>query len=354
MTAMGRSDARSGSIPSPEPGVTVGSKSSPRAGRGALAAAVLAATLAGVASPARPEVLLVHLPSSPTESAGRLVEGVGELVEHLAAEAPGIITEPLVFRRLDDARATLATRSGSVALVLVDAGFLLDPPAVTLVPGHRVLRGGHGTYRRLVVVRAGDPARAVGDLRRRTLGMAESTGPDRLNRFIEHAVFAGEVTPERFFAELVTVADDLAAAAGVLYRQTDAALIAEHNPLLAAHRDELAVLYASPPLSLPVLAYNPAVVGAAERRRLARALADLRRTSSGRRARELLAIDGFEPVAATLAESLLALPSSAIKTLTVALPADAGLPSSSPPPPGELRFVLPLTLPAVAEPGDER
>ncbi|RMH23231.1 MAG: hypothetical protein D6696_01215 [Acidobacteria bacterium] len=312
-----------------------------------LAAVAAAVSLAAPAPAVEPLVLLVHLPGARFEAASRLVEAVTNVSDHLAQEVPGLMLEPEVFRRLSDAQLFLASHPERVALVLCDPAFLLDlPPAVELRPSYRLTRAGRGTYRRLVVVRAERDETRLADLRGKSLAAVEVSGV-HLDDYLGRAVFAGEVDPAAWFDPLVRVADDFAAVTSVLFSQTDAALVAEDNPLLAAHRQELRVLYRSPPLSLPVVAHNPAVLDAGRRQVVGRALAELRSTRAGRRARAMLAIDGIEQLDAALQTALATLPAAPVKPLSIVVPGVAAIELTPPPvpAPSALRLALPVALP---------
>jgi hypothetical protein len=208
--------------------------------------------------------LLVHLPELPIEAGNRAAEAVNALGSVLDTTLPGTTVEVQLFRRLEDARALLAQQPRSVAFILAEPAFLLnlsDPDRFQ--PRYRFVRDGQETFRRLLVVR-GDRAEEarwddVDALRGASLSFVEITGgspreqAEHLGRTELPRNSTAAADPAGFF-RLTPVQDEFSAAANVIFRQSDAALVAEHNPLLQEHRDELKVLYRSPPLSLPVLA----------------------------------------------------------------------------------------------------
>jgi ABC-type phosphate/phosphonate transport system substrate-binding protein len=317
--------------------------------------ALLAAwCLASGAPASAQDVLLVHLPSAPIEAAAHLAEAMAELAGYLSKEVPDADFEVRLFRRWNDADGFLTASGAGVALVLAEASFLLDRgPGSGLLPTHRLTRSGRGTYRRLVVVRAGaEDVRSLVDLQGRTLSIVETAGRSGPS-FLERAVFEGEVAPLAWFGELRAEPDDFEAANKVLYGQSDAALLSEHNPLAAAHLGkDLRAVYTSPPLSLPVLAVRESAFGAGRRAALDRALAALAGDSRGRRVLEELKSDGFEPLRPAEARAVVELPRAPRKELEIALPAavDLGLELPRPPPAGELPFTIVVEIPDVPLP----
>src|SRR5439155_843454 len=116
------------------------------------------------------------------------------------------------------------------------------------------------------VVAAGGEARvsSLADLKGRSLALALSGG-EQATRFLARAVFDGELTPETWFGKLVSETDELTAVADVLYGRADAALVSDDNPLFVSHLGkELKVVYTSPALSLPVVAYRASALTTGE------------------------------------------------------------------------------------------
>lgn len=239
---------------------------------------------------ARQGVLLVHLPSEPVESAARLAEAAEALGAELERRVPGLDLEVRLFRRWSDAQAQLRESGDGVLAVVSEVDFLLDPTAAgRLEPVARFVRDGRETYRRILVVGAASAARRLPDLTGRPLTVVETSGPSQ-GAYLAGAVFEGAIDPATWFSGLTPVSDDATAAANVVYGQAEAALVAEHNPLLARHLGkELRSVYESPPLSLPVVSLPTAGLEPAERKALEAALLALGGDESGRRV-----LDGFQ------------------------------------------------------------
>ena len=321
-----------------------------------LAGLVLHATLFAGAATAQ-ETLLVHLPSAPVESAGDLAGAVSALAGLLSDKVPGSDIQAQLFRRWSDANDFLEANGDHVALLLTEASFLLDRGSGSgLVPTHRLVRSGRGTYRRHLVVRSdADALRSLVDLQGRTLAIIETAGSSGLS-FLERAVFEGEVSPLEWFGKLESEVDDFSATNNVLYGQAEAALIAEHNPLLAQHLGgDLRAVYTSPPLSLPVLAIREPSFDTQRRAALEAVLATLGEDARGRQVLEGLKLEGFEPVRGAQARAIVELPRPGGKKLEIALPGttDLGLEIAPAPPAGELSFTLAVELPDIPLPRSE-
>lgn len=290
------------------------------------------------------QTMLVHLPSAPVESATRQAEAVTALAKELSRALPGPPLELKIFRRLADAQSFLAENGDTVALALCDAALAADLPA-GLDPSHRFVHRGRPTYRRLAVVR--DERRELQkleDLRGRSLAVVETAGSGE-HDFLAWQVFAGALDPKDWFGSLEPAADDFAATASALYGQTDAALVAEYNPLLIKNLDgELRVIYRSPPLSLPVLAVRAAAFDDARRAALDEALRALAGSSALIAA---LGLDGFEAVAGR--GELFAVSDLVRKRPELAAPQAGAVPVEVPPLPAatDLPFVLAIELPDV-------
>ncbi len=303
--------------------------------------------LAAAAAPAQ-QTLLVHLPSAPVESAASQAEAVAVLTDYLSRELPEVTLEAEIFRHPQDAIAYLAENSEAVALTLSDAAMVSDFAAdAGLEPYRRFSRQGAPTYRRLVVVRSDrDELQKLVDLRDLSLAVVETTASAGV-AFLHRQVFEGAIEPGSWFGTIAPVDDDFAATASVLYGQTDAALIAEYNPLLTQHLGgELRVVYESPPLSLPVLSLRASVFGTELRRALDRALEGIAEDPRAGSALADLGIDGFTAVSGR--SSLLAeISSSPQKAFEIALPQD-GTVTLEPPPtlaPEQLPWTLAVELP---------
>ncbi len=296
------------------------------------------------------DVLLVHLPAVPIENAARAAAALTELGQALGTGA-ALDLRVEIFRRWQDAHDYLEANGDRVALVLSEVSFLLDlPPGIELQPVHRFVRNGEEVYRRVLVVRAEraelqEPA----DLSGASVVVVETAGSS-LHRFLQQEIFAGRLDPADRF-QLVHEEDDFSATANVLFQQADAALIAEYNPLLAAHLgDDLRTVYTSPPLSLPVLSVGPSL-DPGRRQALAQTVLELPSTAAG--ALRELGIEGLNPVRDP--GSLWPNRQQAPRALEIALPSDLSLalpPLALPPPPaaGALEYGVTVTLPSVPLP----
>ena len=308
-------------------------------------AVLLAAAMAALTLPLLAQKWVVHLPSSPVESASRQAAALNRLADYLAKAAPGQAVEMQLFRRLADTEAFLAEKPAEVSLVLCDAALLLDLPA-DLTATHRLSRSGKTTYRRQVVVAAGRQDLAkLADLRGKNLVVVETGGP-AAGTYLGRAVFGGLLEPKDYFAAIKPASDDIAALNEVLFSQADAALVAEFNPLLEAKLGkELRAIWTSGDLSLPVLAQRGDPDGAPAKA-VAAALAGLNSQPAGREILAELGIDGFVPIEGRERLALRRAPAPAAKrfelfpppTLTkVVLPA--------PPAAADLPLTLDLGLP---------
>jgi ABC-type phosphate/phosphonate transport system substrate-binding protein len=305
---------------------------------------------------AQQKVLLVHLPGAPVQEAQRLAEAANSLASYLSEQVQGLTLEVQLFRRITDADAYLQGADGArVVAFLVEPCFLLDLGAeASLVVTHRFQRDGKGTYRRLLVVKADAGVDKLADLKESSLSIVETAGAS-LTSFLERAVFEGEVTLDDWFGSLGRVSDDFAATAGVLYGQSDAALIGEHNPLLKDHLgSDLKVIYTSPPLSLPVLALRAGTLGSEQRAAWDTALVGMGENATGRSVLTELRLDDFEALASGTALASLTSPSVRTKEPEIALPgADAFLPTlPAPLLAEEISFDLEVELPDVPLPDE--
>lgn len=245
--------------------------------RGKAACRAMALVLSLMAMPALAQrTLVVYLPDAPAESAKKLAESVTDLQQMVSAKS-GVPFELKFFRRAEDCAAYLASNRAGVAIAVAPPEFLADA-APELVPVLRFSRDGRDTYRRIVVVRSGDPAKTLADLRGRTISAIQPT--ETTNRI----ALRGESG-----LRLVAAPDDLAAAANAMYGTTDAALVSELNPLAVAHLGkELRVVYTTPPVALPVVALRAAAFTPREREAVEQALIDAGHALTS------LQISGFE------------------------------------------------------------
>ena len=257
---------------------------------------ILLFPLGGAGVAAGGQTLLVHLPSAPVEAAGDQAEAITALAEYLAARLPARGLEPKIFRRWRDAQAFLGDNSEDVTLMLSDASFALDRSS-GLAPAYRFTRDGRSTYRRLLVVRSDRPElEKLVDLRGKTLALVETSGTTADAAFLKREVFEDELDPADWFTTVASEVDDFSATASVLYGVTDAALVAEYNPLLADHLgQELRAVFESPELSLPVLSVREAAFEPADRAALDRRGSPVEPSPGGVEqvpAQRLQAIDG--------------------------------------------------------------
>lgn len=286
---------------------------------------------------------VVHLPSSPVESASRQAAALNRLADYLAKAVPGLGVEMQLFRRLADTEEFLGQRPGEVSLVLCDAALLLDLPG-DFEATHRLSRGGKTTYRRQVVVAAGRPElQKLADLRGKNLVVVESGGPSA-GRYLARAVFGGLIDPAAYFGKLSPASDDVAAVNEVLFSQADAALVANFNPLLEAKLGkELRVVFTSDELSLPVLAQRG--LSAEQSKAVAAALAGLAGAPGGREILAELGIDGFAAIEGRERQALRQAPAPAAKRYELFLPAFGKIALPAPPPAADLPLTLDLGLP---------
>jgi hypothetical protein len=189
------------------------------------------------------------------------------------------------------------------------------------------------------------------DLKGRSLSVVETAGAS-LEMFLERAVFEGEVAPAGWFGSIERVTDDFSATAEVLYGQSDAALVGEHNPLLADHLGaDLRSVYTSPPLSLPVLALRRGTLTSAAKTAWDAALEGIGGKPEGRTVLTELRFEGFEAVAGQSVATLTASRVSA-KEPEIALPAAGAFVPALPAPldASQIPFEVEVELPEVPLP----
>ena len=312
---------------------------------GALASLLLAA--GSMVAQESSRVLLAHLPSSPVENAGRQASAITDLTAHLSGALGGSGLEAKIFRRAQDAATFLDAEGSRVALVLSEAPFVLDyAERSTLRPIFRVLRAGAPTRRRLLVVKSEARIESLPDLEGKSLSYVESAVASDVP-FLERRVFSGHLDLSTWFGQLVPESTDFSATAAVLYGKTDAAFVAEDNPLLARHLgEELRVVFESPPLSLPLLSSGPSGLEEAELRKLGEALAELGGGGIGGDVVAALGWDGFESLSAAERRAAARLPAPEGKRLEIAFPAgELELEPPALPAPAALPFVVAIELP---------
>jgi hypothetical protein len=250
-----------------------------------------------------------------------------------------------------------------VAVIVAEPAWLRDlTDGEGFEPRYRFLRGGEETYRRLLVVRADRPELAeLEDLAGKVLTFVEIRGttPDAHAAYLGEQLLVGTAVAatagESF--QLSAVQDDFTAAAHVLFRQSDAALVAEHNPLLQDRRDELRVLHTSPPLSLPVVAFARGSLTEAQLVALDDDVARLR-PGAGEVSREALAqlkLEGLKIIPPAERFALVHGRAPAVRQPEIALPREGLSPTPTLPPvdPAILSFALAVELPEVPIPTPE-
>ena len=288
-----------------------------------LGRAILGLTLASSgASSAQAEkrVMVVHLPEAPIESMSRLAEGVTALATYLQGSVPDLTLEVKAFRKSDDAIQFLTTQGEATALVVSDAAFLLELPE-GYEAAHRFVRRGRETARKIVVVKKDSGLTTLASLKGRSFTMTVGTS-EPVMRFVAESIFRSEIDPRSWFGAIARETDDFTSIAAVLYGRTDAALVSEDNPLLANHLDkDLVSVYASPAVSLPVIAVRAGVFTPAQMSALASSVAGLGSRPEGEPIRAVLAVDGFRPIeeSARRAVDLLAA-TSVRRELEIAIP----------------------------------
>ncbi|MDA8018351.1 MAG: phosphate/phosphite/phosphonate ABC transporter substrate-binding protein [Thermoanaerobaculia bacterium] len=297
------------------------------------------------------QTLLVHLPSSPIEGAARQAAAVARLASLLSEQVDGLSLEPELFRRLADAQAFLERSPDRVALLITDAAWVPELARSGFAPAFQLRRGGSDSYRRLLVVPVGSAVQNLGDLRGSGLTVVDTTpasGP-----FLRQAVFSGEIDAETWFSGIDKEVDDFAAVNAVLFGTSDATLVAEYNPLLAANLgEELRVIYRSPPLPLPVISWRQDGAGALDgalRSSLERAVAGMRTSAEGQ---ALMAELGMEALVAvgSAGSRLVALPETGEKTFEISAPSGRSalrVDPPVPPPSSALTYRLAIELPEV-------
>ena len=306
---------------------------------------LLTVWLAALAVPASAQdwTMVVYLPSTPNESASRVAGSVTSLAAYLSERA-GVRIEVKAFRRAEDVAAYLASPGAEPAIVVSEQALLLDLPSdLNVVPSHRFVRQGREARRKLLVVRNDGPA-TLSALRGKSLAVALGSGRGSA-AYLARAVFGGEIDPPRWFSRIAHEPDDFSAVTTVLFGRADAALVSEDNPLLATHLGkDLKEVYASRPLSLPVVAVRASLPDA-QRSAIAQALADLSRAPDAQAILAGLGIermqripDGNGPMERA---GLLRLPAASPRTMEIATPTlSVDVPKLPPLPPDHLPFFL--------------
>lgn len=245
---------------------------------------------------AQRHALVVHLPSSAVETVNQQALAINDLAHYLGERLPELGLESKIFRRAADA-SSYVSEPGDHSLILCDAAFLGDlAGGEAYQPLAGFQSAGKGTYRRLVVARRDAGFERLSDLRGRRLSTVEVTSGDP-NDYLQQRIFAGLLDPSEWFADLRLVSDDFSATAEVLYGQSDAALVAEFNPLLKQHLEgDLIVLYESAALPLPILAMRRESFSDDERQHLRATLASMNEDPAGLEVLSKFGWDSLSPL----------------------------------------------------------
>jgi tetratricopeptide (TPR) repeat protein len=194
------------------------------------------------ASPVEPSssvprrTVVVFLPDMPAENEKKLAESITAIIGSIAS-ASGVPLETELFRRAEDARSFVAANRERVGIVISNPEFVRALGG-ELSSRYQFSDGGRTSYRRVVVVRVGSPAKSLADLRGKSISGVDALGDDGVG-----------VTTR--------VPDDLTAVANALFGKTEAALVSEANPLLAERAKDLRVVHTTAPQPMPVLAFAP-------------------------------------------------------------------------------------------------
>jgi ABC-type phosphate/phosphonate transport system substrate-binding protein len=307
-----------------------------------LSLALLAAT---AAASAEPSVMVVYLPSVTNQNPQQVAAAATALASELGSIAGGPV-DVSFFKRAEDALEFLSSNRARVSFLLCDAALLQDLPGDEMEPLFRVSEAGSEREKKLIVVRA-NGAKRFADLKGKTLAavpVPSKSFPAYLGRLFD------DVLPPGFFGRIEPAQDEFAATAALLYGGADAALVSEQNPLAAGKLgSELRVLYASAPVSQPVLAVRRSLTRFEET--LGQRLAELSSRQEGRAILQGLRVDGFRPIPDPSERVALAKPPARrVRPLEVAVPdASSALVAADAPPPSakDLPFVAALPLPDI-------
>jgi tetratricopeptide (TPR) repeat protein len=259
-------------------------------------------------------VVAVFLPDVAADDK-HVAEAIDALVRQVAA-ASGVALQTELFRRDDDARAFIGRNRERVGLVVANPEFVSGLGGFT--PKYQFARDGRQSYRRVVIVPSNSNIRSLDDLRGRSISMVDG---------LRDLTSGSGATVTR-------VPDDLTAAANALYGKTDAALVAEDNPLLQQNESKLRVVHTAGSAGLPVVAFAP--LPASDRESLLTALRSAARTLAPLRVSSLASL---EPPRRERPQP------KAIEVVSVPL----GL-TYAPAPPASVTYRVSLRLPEIALP----
>lgn len=314
-------------------------------------ALLTAGAFCGTVEAQQRHALVVHLPSTPVETAQQQALAINQLAAYLDDRLPELGLESKIFRRAMDASDYVVSEADD-ALILCDAAFLLDSvDSEEYLPLARFQSSDRSTYRRLLVVRQDANFEHLSDLKDKRLTAVELSADD-LGSHLQRRIFDDLIDPQAWFGEIRTVSDDFSATAEVLYGQSEAAIVAEFNPLLQNHleKGDLAVLFESSELPLPVVAMHRHRLSDGEIQSLRRVLAAMADDEAGRQVLARLGWSRLSPLDADQLADLDRAPQQPGKRLQMVTP--SSLPPSSPPPAlpqaGTLPFLLQVELPDMA------
>lgn len=222
-------------------------------------------------------MMVVHLPNAPIESEADVAAAVARLADAIAVGA-GSDVDVRVFSRWSDAVETVDSSPGDVVMVLTERPYhaqLLDTLRLRTVATFQ--RDGRLTYRKRLVMRADDDiggAPGLPALQGKRLALVELAARGG-KTLLESLLLADTVMVDEWFAELQTAPRDPLAAANVLFGQSDAAFLSEHNPLLAEQAAGFTIVLDSPEIPLPLLTVNQDALDTDEIERLKTAIESL-------------------------------------------------------------------------------
>lgn len=294
---------------------------------------------------AQPGAVVVYLPAAPTESAARLAAAITELGNYLGRRT-SLTPDVKAFRRAEDVVGFLEGSGHEMAVLVADAALVHDlPRGVRILPLYRFTRDGRDTVRKIIVARDAG-VRSLRDLRGRRLAVAYGSGRGAA-LFLAHAVFGGDIAPEKWFGALARESDDLSAVASVLFGRADAALVSEDNPLVASHLGhDLHQVFTSGPVSLPLIAIREGALDEGQQSAVRRALADLTATAEGQRILANLGLHGMRAIGEADSAALLRPPAAPERALEVTLlpPSATGLSVLPPIRADQLPYVVGLPI----------
>ncbi|MBI2569053.1 MAG: PhnD/SsuA/transferrin family substrate-binding protein [Candidatus Schekmanbacteria bacterium] len=303
---------------------------------------------------------VVHMPTGPFPSPQELDRAASSLAAYVAQYVPRLDLDVRVFRHWPDAAKFLQTGQPRTLLLLVDSPFVLDLPAASeLTPMYRLASGDAETQRFVMVARSDNEAvTSIADLKGKNVSMVESAG-SQFSSFLRQTIFAAMIDPATFFGAITATADDQAALYGVLLSRFDAALVSEENPVFGGEeKDKLKVVFATEPLSRPVIALQQGLLSEVRLVALDRALLRIDERDEGKQAMQAFAstrivrvVKGEGPMERS---SLATLPSPEKKVMEVDFGGVSSAPDNTLDAPSQVVPILvEVPLPDLPEPEEE-